>query len=125
MNLCGGIGVFIGMVSGLVLASQIGALRRKMKIRQQVWGNLASEEGVKELLNTGWVLRDDRMEVFHKDRVGYRDDDSMLIGGFEQREPGPGTEIVTPTITTHEITSTRDASTTQQDMSIQQSHEEP
>ena len=79
--------VFVTVVSGLIIASYIGAVRRRQRIRKQVWGNLASEEGVKELLNTGWVLHKDRMEVYDKTRVGYRDDDSMLIGGFEQREP--------------------------------------
>ena len=106
-----GFAVFMGTFVGLIVASQIGAIRRRRKMRRQVWGNLASEEGVKELLNTGWVLRDDRMEVFDKARVGYRDNDSMLIGGYEQREPGPGTVIMTPTITTGEETSTRGPST--------------
>ena len=110
-----GAAVFATALSGLFIGSQVGAIRRRHRIRQQVWGNLASEEGVKQLLNTGWVLRDDRMEVYDKTREGYRDDDSMLIGGFEQREPGPGTEIVTPTLTTtHEETSTRGASTRDQ-----------
>lgn len=111
--------VFLATFSSLIVTSQIGAVRRKQRVRQQVWGNLASEEGVKELLNTGWILRDDRMEVYDKERVGYRDDDSMLIGGFEQREPGPGTEIVTPT--TAEETSTRGGSTTPRDVSTQRS----
>ena len=112
-----GISVFLGTLSSLILASQISGIRRRVKVRKQVWGNLASEEGVKELLSTGWVLRDDRMEVYDKERMGYRDDDSMLIGGYEQREPGPGTEIVAPTLTTHEETSTRGPSTTPRDVS--------
>ena len=112
--------VLLSTCSGLIVTSQVGAIRRRRKVRQQVWGNLASEEGVKELLNTGWILREDRMEVFDKTRVGYRDDDSMLIGGFEQREPGPGTEIVTPTLTTHEESSTRGPSTAPRPLSTRQ-----
>jgi len=115
--------VFLSTCSGLIFTSQVGAIRRRRKVRHQVWGNLASEEGVKELLNTGWILRDDRMEVYDKARVGYRDDDSMLIGGFEQREPGPGTEIITPTLTTHEETSTRGPSTAPRPVSTR--HEDP
>ena len=115
--------VFLSTCSGLIISSQFGSIRRRRKVRQQVWGNLASEEGVEELLKTGWILREDRMEVYDKTRVGYRDDDSMLIGGFEQREPGPGTVIMTPTLTTHEDTSTRGPSTTTQPVSTR--HEDP
>jgi hypothetical protein len=105
-----GIALFLSTFVGLVVTSQLGAVRRRHKVRQQVWGNLASEEGIKELLSTGWVLRDDEMEVFDKRQMGYRDDDSMLIGGFEQREPGPGTEIITQT--TIAETSTRGGNST-------------
>jgi hypothetical protein len=48
-----------------------------------VWGNLGTEQGVDALLSTGWKVRGSKMEVFNKETTGYRDDDSILIGGFE------------------------------------------
>ena len=76
-----GLAVFLGTVVGFVLLSQIAAYRRRQQRQKHVWGNLATEEGVDALLNTGWKLKGSRMEVFDKKGWGYRDDDSMLIGG--------------------------------------------
>ena len=33
------------------------------------------------------------MEIFDKSKLGYEDNESMLIGGFEQKEAVVGTEI--------------------------------
>lgn len=88
-----GLGLFLFVsLTGLIL-TQAGAIRRRQRIHKQVWSNLASEEGVKQLLNTGWTLKGDRMEVYDKSKVGYSDDDSMLIGGFEQKIALVGSEI--------------------------------
>lgn len=88
-----GLGLFLfASLTGVIL-TQAGAVRRRRRIHKQVWSNLASEEGVKQLLNTGWTLKGDRMEVYDKSKVGYSDDDSMLIGGFEQKIALVGNEI--------------------------------
>jgi hypothetical protein len=88
-----GLALFVTACSSALLLAQLGAMRQRRRIRKQVWSNLASEEGVKELLNTGWILCDNRMEVYDKSKYGYKDDESMLIGGFEQKEAVVGTEI--------------------------------
>ena len=37
------------------------------------------------LLSTGWKFKDSTlMEVYNKSGMGYSDDDSMLLGGYEQ-----------------------------------------
>lgn len=88
-----GLALFVTACSSVLILAQLGAMRQRRRIHKQVWSNLASEEGVKQLLNTGWVLRDNRMEVYDKSKYGYKDDESMLIGGFEQKEAVVGTEI--------------------------------
>jgi hypothetical protein len=68
------------------LLTQIAAYRKRRRRRKELWGNLGTEEGVDELLKTGWKLKGSKMEVYNKAGLGYRDDDSMLIGGYEQCE---------------------------------------
>lgn len=42
------------------------------------------------LLSTGWKFKDSTvMEVYNKAGMGYRDDDSMLLGGYEQTHTTP------------------------------------
>ena len=60
--------------------------QKDYQIKKELWGNLATEEGVSELLRTGWKIKGAKMELYDKKDVGYRDDDSMLIGGYEQKE---------------------------------------
>jgi hypothetical protein len=81
-----GLGLFIGTVSVTLLLTQVAAYRQRLLTRKELWGNLGTEKGVDELLKLGWKVRNDNMEVYDKAGVGYRDDDSMLIGGFEQKE---------------------------------------
>jgi hypothetical protein len=88
-----GLVLFATAFLGGMLLSQISAIRQRRRRRKDVWANLASEEGVKELLRTGWAVKGSQMEIFDKSKMGYRDDDSMLIGGFEQKEAMVGTEI--------------------------------
>jgi len=71
---------------------QLSATRQRKRIRKQVWSNLASEEGVKDLLRSGWIVKGNRMEIFDKSKLGYQEDSSVLLGGFEQKEP-IGSEI--------------------------------
>jgi hypothetical protein len=58
--------------------------RQRQRVKRKLWGNLGTEEGVNALLNTGWIVKGSKMEVYDKAGLGYRDDDSMLIGGFEE-----------------------------------------
>lgn len=67
-----------------MLLTQIAAVRQRQRTTKQLWGNLGTEEGVNALLNTGWKVKGSKMEVYDKAGRGYSDDDSMLIGGFEQ-----------------------------------------
>jgi hypothetical protein len=80
--------------------------RRKQQSSKVVacWMNLASEEGVNELLKTGWKVQQHGggggttttrskttrrfLEIYDKSKWGYEDDDSMLMGGYQQREGG-------------------------------------
>ena len=88
-----GLTVFVGTVVGFLVLSQIAAYRRRQKQRKQFWGNLGTEEGVNALLDTGWKVKGSRMEVFDKKGWGYRDDDSMLMGGYFDPSAFVGAEI--------------------------------
>ena len=81
-----GLAMLLGTVVVTFCLVQLAGLRRRRMTRKEVWSNIATEEGVEELLRTGWKLRGSQMEVYDKKNAGYRDDDSMLIGGFEQCE---------------------------------------
>jgi len=86
-----GLLLFVSLISMCLV--QLSAMRRRRRIRKQVWSNLASEEGVKDLLRSGWIVKGNRMKIFDKSKLGYRDDSSILVGGFEQKEPVIGSEI--------------------------------
>lgn len=59
-------------------------------MEQTIWGNIGTEQGVEALLSTGWKFKDSTvMEVYNKAGMGYRDDDSMLLGGYEQTHTTP------------------------------------
>lgn len=87
-----GLVLLLTTVMGTICLSQTARLRNNMQARKEDWGNLATEEGVDELLRTGWTLKGSVMEIYDKKNVGYRDSDSMLIGGYEQTVP-VGSEI--------------------------------
>lgn len=76
----------------MVLLSRLAAFRQQRRTRKELWGNLGTEEGVDALLQTTWKFRGDKMEVYKKSRWGYRDDESILLGGFQQTE-FPGAEV--------------------------------
>ena len=81
--------------------------RKKRRTRKEIWGNLGTEEGVDALLETAWKVQGDRMQVYNKGRWGYRDDDSIFMGGFQHGDaanttgsvvdPQPETEEFLPT----------------------------
>lgn len=84
-----GLGIFSVTIAVTLLVSQIAGHRYRQRMRKDLWGNLGTEKGVEELLTMGWRLRgskDEVLEIYDKEKWGYRDDDSMLIGGFEQKE---------------------------------------
>jgi hypothetical protein len=81
-----GLGAFCFVVVGFALLSHVAALRQKKRQRKQVWGQVGTVEGVDELLRTGWHLQGNRMEIYDRTGIGYRDDDSLFQGGYEQKE---------------------------------------
>lgn len=100
-----GLGLFVGTVAGTLLLTQWAARRRRRITTQHVWGHhLGTEQGVDALLSTGWKVRGSKMEVFNKEKAGYRDDDSILLGGYE-----PTAYLGA------EITVTQDSNTTPED----------
>jgi hypothetical protein len=67
---------------------QVASYRHRRRAIKDLWGNLGTEEGVDALLNTGWKVKGSKMEVYDKRGWGYNDDDSMFLGGYEQRHVG-------------------------------------
>jgi hypothetical protein len=104
-----GLGLFCGTVVATLLLTQVASQRKRRRVAKEMWGNLGTEEGVDELLRTGWKVKGSNMEVYDKAKLGYTDDDSILMGGFEQKHEVVGAEItVTPTVT--QSTTTPDTS---------------
>jgi hypothetical protein len=94
------LGVFVGTIVLTALCMSLAAYRKHRLMKKSVWGNLKLDEaGVNELLKTGWKLQDQKtLQVYDKHRLGYYDDDSVLIGGYEQKEGcAIGGEIITVT----------------------------
>jgi len=71
----------------------ISARRKERRDRSMIWSNLTSEDGVKELLETGWKINNGKMEVFDKSQWGYSDNESIFQGGYHQTETPIGTQI--------------------------------
>lgn len=103
-----GLGLFVGTVLVSSALMQLAACRHRALTRQECWTNLGTEQGVDEILQMGWKLKGSQMEIYDKAKVGYLDDESILLGGYEQREPH-GCEI---TVTHPESETTPDAPTT-------------
>lgn len=82
MGLC----ICCATIIGTLVLTSMAQDRRRRLTRQEIWGNLGTEEGVDALLQTTWKYRGDIMEVYNRGRLGYRDDDSILMGGFQQTE---------------------------------------
>jgi len=81
-----GLGLFVGTLFGTLVLTQLAAYRHRLITRKEYWGNIGTERGVNEILNLGWKVRGGNLEVYDKAGVGYRDDDSILIGGYEQKQ---------------------------------------
>jgi len=89
----------LALVSGTLTISIFLALwsacRAHMR-RKTRWVNLAHEDGVSELLEMGWILKDGELIVYDKSKLGYSDDSSVFAGGYHQRETPIGAEITLP-----------------------------
>lgn len=79
-----GLGIFLFTFLFTCCLIHAAAYRQQRIKEQQLWGNLGTEQGVDELLKMGWKVRGSHLEVYDKAKLGYEDDNSMLIGGFEQ-----------------------------------------
>jgi len=83
-----GLGLFLWTIVTVFLLTLTAAVRQRRRVVGQNWGNLVTEEGINELLSTGWVIRSGNqevLEVFEKKGLGYLEDDSILLGGFEYK----------------------------------------
>jgi len=80
-----GLGMLLGTFFSSGLVMLLASYRQRRLREQQIWGNLATPEGLDEMLKLGWKLDGTKMEVYDKSKQGYVDGDSMLIGGYEQK----------------------------------------
>jgi hypothetical protein len=84
-----GLGVFCGTVVVTAVLMHLAAYRHRRLYKHECWSNvnLGNEKGVEEILQMGWKLKGAQMEIYDKTKLGYSDDNSLFLGGFEQREP--------------------------------------
>lgn len=90
-----GLGVFCATVLVTAVVMQLAAYRHRRLYKRECWSNvnLGNEKGVDEILQMGWKLKGGHMEIYDKTNLGYSDDNSLFLGGYEQREPGALCEI--------------------------------
>jgi hypothetical protein len=81
-----GLGLFVTVTLTFTIMSRLAWLQKQKRERKQLWGQVGTVEGVDELLRTGWHFKGNRMEIYDHTGVGYRDDDSVFLGGYEQKE---------------------------------------
>jgi hypothetical protein len=86
-----GIAIALATVGGSTLLMHLGAQRENKLKQEELWGfPLATEQDVGKFLNLGFMWQQGEgpegppkgVIVFNKEKVGYRDDDSILMGGF-------------------------------------------
>ena len=75
------------------------------RTRRELWGNLATPEGVEEMLSTGWKVKGTYMHVYDRADVGYSDDDSLLKGGYENSQIFGAEVTLNSTASPHDTTS--------------------
>ena len=81
-----GLGIFTGTFLFLVILMSTATGRRKKQEEQEHWGiQLGTDHDVCQMLNVGW----DGKMAFEKEKLGYRDDDSIFLGGYQQTETAP------------------------------------
>ncbi len=87
-----GLCVFCSTIIYALLLMHLGARWEEKLKKEELWGiPLGTEEDVGSFLNLGFIWQQgDGHEgppkgvvVFNKQKLGYRDDDSMLMGGFQ------------------------------------------
>jgi hypothetical protein len=69
---------------------------KRRHTRKQLWGTQhLTESGVGDLLNVGWRYQEGGeqlfLQVFDKGKLGYNDDNSMLMGGVVEQTITPTT----------------------------------
>jgi hypothetical protein len=89
-----GLVVLCSTIAGTIVWSLISMVHRRQKEEQIVWGsNVGTEQALHELLSVGWKVQQDQQEgqepqqiliIYDKTEhgMGYRDEDSMLMGGY-------------------------------------------
>lgn len=86
-----GLGIAVATICSTVLLTYLGAQREEKLKQEELWGfQLGTEQDVGALLNLGFMWQQGEghegppkgVIVFEKDKVGYRDEDSMLMGGY-------------------------------------------
>jgi hypothetical protein len=76
-----GLGMMSVTFMFVTMLSWTAVYRRKRQEEEEHWGvRLGTDRGVEEMLKIGW----DGQKAYQKEMMGYRDNDSVFIGGFEQ-----------------------------------------
>ena len=89
-----GLSLVIFTVTSSAVLMLIASRQKRLREERMLWGNLTSQEGVDDVLKTGWALTDDgHINLYDKSKLGYSDNASTFLGGFEQKEAVVGTEI--------------------------------
>lgn len=82
-----GLGLFLLTTVTVFTLTLVASIRQRRRVAEENWVNLATQEGMNELLSTDWKVQSGSQPVlviFQKERLEYLDDDSILLGGYEQ-----------------------------------------
>ena len=93
-------------VAWTVSTSLATIVARQEKCKEH-WSNLNTQEGVDQVLMTGWRVDGDKMEIFRKKDTGYDDDDSMLRGQHRIQDATISTEPELTVTGSNSISTTR------------------
>jgi hypothetical protein len=102
-----GLGIFVTTFVVTCSLMSLASLRQRELGKKSIWGRLDSDDAVNKLLQTDWkdgVPYDKSSKLMGY--YSYNDNDSMLIGGFEQQPccAAVGAEITVNTTTQSETT---------------------
>jgi hypothetical protein len=91
-----GLVLFLVLVFSTSFLSYFSVWIKRRQSRQQLWGaQCLTESGVGDLLNVGWRYQEGGeqlfLQVFDKGKLGYNDDNSMLMGGAVDQTTTPTT----------------------------------
>jgi len=81
-----GLGLFLLTTVTVFTLTLVSSIRQRRRVAEENWVNLATQEGMNELLSTDWKVQSGSQPVlviFQKERLEYLDDDSILLGGYE------------------------------------------